>query len=403
MIEYDNRYWNNNLTTNNNTGMDFTGLGTAIGGIAGAIGTTIASNNNLKGQRETNAMNLQLAREQNDWNLMMYNKNNEYNSPQAKLQRLAEAGLNPLYFGLDGQNATAPQSANLANQVAPQVDAGAIGNAFGNLTTSLFNAAQLSNIRKELTLKNKELDIRAAELAARTPGYQASANQSNAAANLLEKQAVNEEKRGKVIDQEYDNLVKDGAIKDAQAVVLQETQKQLMTQTDLIREKITTEKTTQLLNDALRGKANAETKTINATRDEQVRKLAAEAALSENEAKKVIEEIGLVIAQKDKTKADKEMTELMIKYEKRYGDAERVAKIFTIATQGIENVVDSVIKVAGAVVTGGASGAAQSAAEGFGKGFNGKPSSQSSYHPYHSSVNSPVNTAVNPGYEWNGF
>ena len=48
---------------------------------------------------------------QNEWSLNMWNKTNEYNSPSAQFQRLKDAGLNPLYYGLDGSSAQAFQSA----------------------------------------------------------------------------------------------------------------------------------------------------------------------------------------------------------------------------------------------------------------------------------------------------
>lgn len=49
---------------------------------------------------------------QNEFNLEMWNKQNEYNSPQAQMQRFAEAGLNPnlIYsHGSNGNNAQAAQ------------------------------------------------------------------------------------------------------------------------------------------------------------------------------------------------------------------------------------------------------------------------------------------------------
>lgn len=139
---------------------DMLGIGTAISGIAGAIGTGYAANKNLKAQRETNAMNLQLAREQNDWNMMMWNKENEYNSPSAKLARLQAAGLNPLFYGLDGvANASQLTSANLANQEAPQLDVGAIGSSLSNLSNSLISSGEYYIKRKELEQRDRELDI----------------------------------------------------------------------------------------------------------------------------------------------------------------------------------------------------------------------------------------------------
>lgn len=48
---------------------------------------------------------------QNDWTLEQWNRTNQYNSPLEQRKRLEEAGLNPLYFGLDGSSAGQVQSA----------------------------------------------------------------------------------------------------------------------------------------------------------------------------------------------------------------------------------------------------------------------------------------------------
>lgn len=48
---------------------------------------------------------------QNAWSLGMWNRTNQYNSPVAQKQRLLDAGLNPLYYGLDGSSANGLESA----------------------------------------------------------------------------------------------------------------------------------------------------------------------------------------------------------------------------------------------------------------------------------------------------
>lgn len=385
--------------------MDIFGFGSAIGGIASAIGTATAAKKNLQAVRETNATNLQLAREQNDWNLAQWNRENVYNSPVNKLGRMQAAGLNPLFYGLDGSDTSSHlESANLANQEAPQIDTAAVGNAFGTLASSLYNAAQVQLEKKSLALKDKQLNILDNELAARLPGYKASADKDTQAAKLIGEQAKNEEKRGHLMDVEIDNARKEGIIKEEQAEVLKAQKDQIIQTTNYIQEQAKTEQTKQALNYALTGKANAETKkavaetkTIDAVREDTVRKMAAEADLTENEAKKVLEEIGLIMAQTDKTKVDTDMAKLQLKYAERYGDAEHVAKIFAVACQGIENLVDAGVKAAGAVATGGASGAAQSALEGAAKSrSNPVYKSQTTRYGWDASPNSPTNTAVNP-------
>lgn len=75
-----------------------------------------------------NQQNQEFAREQNQWNLDLWNKANEYNSPAAQKQRLIDAGYNPNLYDPNGNlAATQPNSADLANQVAPSNDAAALG------------------------------------------------------------------------------------------------------------------------------------------------------------------------------------------------------------------------------------------------------------------------------------
>lgn len=97
---------------------------------------------NLLLNKQTNDANLQLAREQNTWNEEMYNK---YDSPTAKKNQLLAAGYNPLYT--DAATGANLQSANLANQVAPslqapQADPNSEANALGNVVTAAGNAVQ---------------------------------------------------------------------------------------------------------------------------------------------------------------------------------------------------------------------------------------------------------------------
>ena len=93
---------------------------------------------------------------QNEWSLNMWNKQNEYNSPSAQVQRLRDAGLNPLYYGLDGSSAGAAQMGQVLNyeravaqnrpnpvQVGSQV---------------LQNSMQAKSIAKDIELKNAQID-----------------------------------------------------------------------------------------------------------------------------------------------------------------------------------------------------------------------------------------------------
>lgn len=207
MIEYDTRYWNNNLTTNNNNSMDFLGIGQAIGGIAGAIGTYAASKQNRKAQEATNAANLALARQQNDWNIQQWEREMDWNSPANKLKLLEDAGLNPVWYGanLGPTETQAPKSADLANQVAPQLDAGAIGSSLGNLTSSLIAAGQYHLTRRAQDLEERKIGIEERRL-----GIQS----AETIQRIEESKKVVEK-----MNQEIDNLQKQGKLTEEQAKV----------------------------------------------------------------------------------------------------------------------------------------------------------------------------------------
>lgn len=125
--------------------MDIFGIGSAIGGIASAVGSVNA-------QKQANAANLALAREQNDWNLAQWYRENEYNTTSNQLKRWMDAGLNPNSFAAQATPslaATSPQSADLANQ--QPVDFGLFGQQIGNLLDYTLR-------QKQLTIANKRAD-----------------------------------------------------------------------------------------------------------------------------------------------------------------------------------------------------------------------------------------------------
>ena len=62
---------------------------------------------NLRLTQEYNKGQMDLAKFQNDYNTEMWNKQNEYNSPEATMQRLTEAGINPRAYQQIGQFANA--------------------------------------------------------------------------------------------------------------------------------------------------------------------------------------------------------------------------------------------------------------------------------------------------------
>lgn len=77
----------------------------------GALGSVVNMAYDAYQQNKQREWNEYMVDKQNAWSLDMWNKTNEYNSPAAQVQRMRDAGLNPLYYGLDGSSANAMQSA----------------------------------------------------------------------------------------------------------------------------------------------------------------------------------------------------------------------------------------------------------------------------------------------------
>lgn len=119
-------------------------VGTVLGaGIGGSLSNRAAStmaNAQLQATRETNQNNLLLAQRQNDWNVEQWNRQNEYNTPLAQRQRYEAAGINP-YFAMGNiQSGSADSllSADMANQVSPQIDSQAYRDNIGeNLAATI--------------------------------------------------------------------------------------------------------------------------------------------------------------------------------------------------------------------------------------------------------------------------
>lgn len=147
----------------------FGAIGSALGGIAGAIGSGIASRRYLKGVRETNQTNKELAESQNRWNLDQWHRQNayneqrwdienEYNSPAAQVARLKAAGLNPNMMSgnpaASGEvRADTLQSADLANQQAAGMSNPLSEGAVANLSSGLLAMAQVRNLNADTEAK----------------------------------------------------------------------------------------------------------------------------------------------------------------------------------------------------------------------------------------------------------
>ncbi|QCS36062.1 minor capsid protein [Capybara microvirus Cap1_SP_109] len=142
--------------------------------------THISGTDNVAAFRQQDAANVAnyyLAKQQNDWNVEEWQREfdltNEYNSPSAQLERLKAAGLNPMYFGLEGSNSNASQSlvqsSNMANQdAAPVVSTradrlNAIMNGVnaigGSINSSLNSYFQRRKLDSEISKIDSEVEI----------------------------------------------------------------------------------------------------------------------------------------------------------------------------------------------------------------------------------------------------
>ena len=141
------------------TVMDWNPIAAVGSGIIGAVSGAIQNNANRHFEAEQSALqrdwNERMMDKQNAWNLEQWSREIEYNSPAAQVQRMRDAGLNPLYYGLDGNGVTsAPSSAqalgyeraSLPNQVNP----------FAMGLDAAAKVAQISNIQANTAKTNNE-------------------------------------------------------------------------------------------------------------------------------------------------------------------------------------------------------------------------------------------------------
>lgn len=128
-------------------------------GIVGAGAQLYTNRKNREFEAEQSQLqrdwNEEMYNKQNAWNYEMWQKQNEYNSPSAQLERLRDAGLNPLFYGLDGtgnaSELTAAQPlgyerATVGNQINP----------FSVGVDSALKVAQVSNIQANTAKQNNE-------------------------------------------------------------------------------------------------------------------------------------------------------------------------------------------------------------------------------------------------------
>lgn len=154
---------------------------------AAGVGTSVAQSNlnkkNRKWQEEQAAIQRQYSTDtlnsQNAWNMEMWNKENEYNAPLSQVERLREAGLNPLYYGLDGSSASALESASplgyeraesnfQTNPIAAGIDSFVQAKGLEN-STKLINA-QVDKLKSETSGLDLDNEFKERTMNARVEG-----------------------------------------------------------------------------------------------------------------------------------------------------------------------------------------------------------------------------------------
>lgn len=142
---------NKNTTFN---GGSYSGL---FGSLIGGLFSVGQNRKNREFEREEaekeREWNEKMFNETNAWNLEMWNKENEYNTPEAQVQRMRDAGLNPMYYGLDG----AGSAGDVGSAQALGYERASVGNQVNPIEGAL-QMAQLAQIQAQTEKTKSETD-----------------------------------------------------------------------------------------------------------------------------------------------------------------------------------------------------------------------------------------------------
>lgn len=151
-------------------------------------------------------------REDAEWtnqkNIEFWNIQNEYNTPAAQKQRLLDAGMNPLFYGLDGNVAgdlSAAQPLGYERASMPN-----FGNPIQSGIDSVLKAAQIENIQADTAVKNEESLNKVKErekLIAEADNTRQLINESLSRENLNKSQKENLDKLTSWVDEVQSSIV----------------------------------------------------------------------------------------------------------------------------------------------------------------------------------------------------
>lgn len=128
-------------------------ISSLVSGAGSLLSTVVQAAFNKKEADAQRQWNEDMMDKQNAWSLDMWNKTNEYNTPESQVNRLRDAGLNPLYYGLDGSSANGLESAQPLGY-----DRANMSNMDNPLATGVQTFMQSQALNKELELKNAQID-----------------------------------------------------------------------------------------------------------------------------------------------------------------------------------------------------------------------------------------------------
>lgn len=125
-----------------------------VNGALGLIGTGMQLEFEQGEAQKEREWNEAMMNKQNEWNLNMWNMTNEYNSPANQRKRMEEAGLNPLYYGLDGSSASGMESAQALGYQRASMQG--MDNPIQSALTAGLMRAQIENVQSDTAKKNNE-------------------------------------------------------------------------------------------------------------------------------------------------------------------------------------------------------------------------------------------------------
>lgn len=170
--------------------------GAAISGLLGGAFSALSGKKQLQAVRETNEANRELAMLQNQWNLEQWQREADWQSTPNQIQMWKDAGLNPNFFN-GGTVAPTTQSADLANQVAPDVASpymhigDSIQRGFDQGLNGLLQIYQMKKLKQEttnLTSQNEFIQASTKEMLSKCGLNDSEIQKNSKVVQMMEKQ-----------------------------------------------------------------------------------------------------------------------------------------------------------------------------------------------------------------------